>query len=366
MTVILTQVVVISGISGILALLLSIANRTIGDYGEKKMTINNEKEYIIDAGDSLLATLVSEEIFIPSACGGKGSCGYCKVHVTEGGGQFLPTESGYVNEKEQAEGVRLSCQLKVKEDIKIEIPEELFNVKQYDYQVTKLDTVTPKIKHLRLELPKDKEINFKPGQYIQILTPTYKGSDEEVYRAYSIASAPSDNRAVELFIGYVPEGVCTTYIHQHLKLNDQLTMVGPFGDFYYQHNDREMVMVAVGTGMAPIMSILKYMEEEKIDRKVTFYFGARSGEDLYMMDVLKEMEKSMPNFELKCCLSRPKDEDNWQEDQGRVTDLIETYITDASDKEAYLCGSPKVIDSVVEKLRAKGMPEEHIYYDKFE
>jgi len=291
MTTIITQVVVISGISGVLALLLSIANRTIGDYGEKKLIINDEKEYTVDGGDTLLSTLVSEEIFIPSACGGKGSCGYCKVHVKEGGGQFLPTESGYVTPEEEAEGVRLSCQLKVKEDIHIEIPEELFNVKQYDYQVTKLDLVTPKIKHLRLELPKDKEINFKPGQYIQILTPTYKGNDEEVYRAYSIASAPSDNQAVELFIGYIPEGICTTFVHQHLKINDHLTVVGPFGDFYYHQNDREMIMVGVGTGMAPIMSILKHMYEEKIERKVTFYFGARSGEDLYMMNVLKQMEK---------------------------------------------------------------------------
>jgi len=366
MTVILTQVVVISGISGILALLLSIANRTIGDYGEMQLVINDEKEYTVDGGDTLLSTLVSEEIFIPSACGGKGSCGYCKVHVTEGGGQFLPTEAGYVTPDEQADGVRLSCQLKVKENIKIDIPEELFNVKQYDYLVTKLDNVTPKIRHLRLELPKEKEINFKPGQYIQILTPTYKDSDEEVYRAYSIASAPSDNHAVELFIGYIPEGICTTYIHQYLTLNDKLTVVGPFGDFYYHQNDREMIMVGVGTGMAPIMSILKFMHEEKIDRKVTFFFGARSGEDLYMMDVLKQMEKAMPNFELKCCLSRPKEEDAWTEDVGRVTDLIDTYVTEGENKEAYLCGSPKVIDAVVEKLFAKGLPEEHIYYDKFE
>ncbi len=160
MTVILTQVVVISGISGVLALLLSLANRTIGDYGEKQLTINNEKEYTVDGGDTLLSTLVSEEIFIPSACGGKGSCGYCKVHVKEGGGQFLPTEAGYVTPEEQAEGVRLSCQLKVKEDIKIEIPEELFNVKQYDYTVTKLETVTPKIKHVRLELLRTRKLSL--------------------------------------------------------------------------------------------------------------------------------------------------------------------------------------------------------------
>ncbi len=366
MEVIITQVLVVSGISGVLALLLSIANRTIANYGEKKLTINDEKQYTVDGGDTLLSTLISEEIFIPSACGGKGSCGYCKVHVQDGGGQFLPTEAGYVTPEEQKEGVRLSCQVKVKEDIRIEIPEELFNVRQYDYTVEKLDLVTPKIKHLRLTLPEDKEISFKPGQYIQILAPTYPGNDEEVYRAYSIASAPSDKKAIELFIGYVPEGICTTYIHQHLKLNDRLTIVGPFGDFYYHQNDREMYMVAVGTGMAPIMSILKHMRDEKVNRKVTFFFGARSGDDLYMMDVLKDIEKSLPNFTLKCCLSRPKEEDNWSGEKGRVTDLIDKYVENAAESEAYLCGSPKVIDSVVEKLHAKGMPEAHIYYDKFE
>ncbi len=365
-TSIFAQVAIISGISGGLALLLSIANRTIANYGEKKMVINEEKEYTVEGGDTLLSTLVSEEIFIPSACGGKGSCGYCKVHVHEGGGQFLPTEAGYVTPEEQAEGVRLSCQLKVKEDIHIQIPEELFNVKQYDYNVALLKDVTPKIKHLRLELPADKEIQFKPGQYIQILTPTYKGNDEEVYRAYSIASAPSDPHAVELFIGYVPEGVCTTYVHQHLKEKDKLTIVGPFGDFYYQHSNREMVMVAVGTGMAPIMSILKHMADEKIDRKCTFFFGARTSEDLYMMDELAALEKQLPNFKLVPVLSRPSEEDQWTGDVGRVTNLIQKYIDNADNKEAYLCGSPKMIDSVVVELEAKGFTEGTIFYDKFE
>ncbi len=363
---IMTQVLVVSGISGLLALLLSIANRTIANYGEQKLVINDEKEYSVEGGDTLLSTLISEEIFIPSACGGKGSCGYCKVHVSAGGGQFLPTEAGYVTPEEQEEGVRLSCQVKVKEEIHIRIPEELFNVRQYDYLVTKLNLVTPKILHLRLELTDDKEIEFKPGQYIQILAPMYPGNDEDVYRAYSIASAPSDKKAIELFIGYVPEGVATTYVHQHLRLDDRLTVIGPFGDFYYHHNDRDMYMVAVGTGMAPIMSILKYMRDEKIDRKVTFFFGARSGDDLYMMDTLKALEGEIPNFKLVCCLSRPRDEDQWAGDEGRVTDLIEKYVEDASTAEAYLCGSPKVIDAVVDRLSEKGMPEEHIYYDKFE
>jgi Na+-transporting NADH:ubiquinone oxidoreductase subunit F len=260
---IVTTVVAISGITGFLALLLSIANRTIANYGEKKLVINEEKEYIIEGGDNLLSTLNEQDIFIPSACGGKGSCGYCKVKVIEGGGQFLATEKGYVTETERLEGIRLSCQLRVKEDIKIEIPEELFNVKQYEYTVTILEDLTDKIKRVRLELPESLEINYKPGQYIQILTPVYDGN-EEVYRAYSITTPPSSKRAIELFIGYVPNGICTTYIHKYLKVNDKLNVVGPFGDFYYREGDKEMVLVAIGTGMAPIMGILRYINKNRI------------------------------------------------------------------------------------------------------
>ncbi len=359
-------VLTISGITGVLALLLSIANRTIANYGEKKITINKEKELTVDGGDTLLSALVEQKIFIPSACGGKGSCGYCKVTVKEGGGTILPTELGYVSPAEQKEGVRLSCQLKVKEDLQIEIPEELFSVKQFDYHVAFLRDVTPTIKHLRLELPEKEEISFKPGQYIQLLAPKYKGNPEEVYRAYSIASSPSDTKAVELYIGYVKNGVATTYVHNHIKEGATVRLVGPYGDFYYQDGDREMVMVAIGTGMAPIMSILKYMRDEKIDRKVTFYFGARTREDLYEMDTLAQLQAEMPNFRLITCLSRPTESCNWEGEQGRVTDMLDKFLTEGEKKEAYLCGSPVMIDSVIEALKAKGMPESQIFYDKFE
>ncbi len=359
-------VLTISGITGVLALLLSIANRTIANYGEKNILINKDKAIVVDGGDTLLSALVEQKIFIPSACGGKGSCGYCKVTVIEGGGEILPTELGYVTPPEREQGVRLSCQMKVKEDLQIEIPEELFSVKQFDYHVAFLKDVTPTIKHLRLELPDNEEITFKPGQYIQLLAPKYKGNDEEVYRAYSIASSPTDTKAVELYIGYVKDGVATTFVHNHLKQGSTVTLVGPYGDFYYQNTDREMVMVAIGTGMAPIMSILKFMRDEKIDRKVTFYFGARTSEDLYEMETLKALEADMPNFRLITCLSKPTEACNWSGETGRVTDLLEKYLVDGESKEAYLCGSPVMIDSVTPILKAKGIPEAHIHYDKFE
>jgi len=372
MITILKTVLIISAITGSLAYLLSLANKTIANYGDKKMIINDEKEYIVNGGDTLLTALLEEEIYIPSACGGKGSCGYCKVKVVEGGGRFLPTEHGYVSDQEQKNGVRLSCQLKVKEDIKIEIDEELFNVKQYDYDIEFMKDVTPKIKHIRANIPEGETISFKPGQYIQILAPKYKGlkgdisNKEEVYRAYSIASSPTDNTSLEVFIGYIPGGICTTYIHKHLKQEDQLTIVGPYGDFYYQEGDRPMVMVAIGTGMAPIMSILLYMRDHKIDRECTFYFGARTREDLYMMEELQQLEKDLPRFKLITCLSKPTEACNWQGDKGRVTNLIEKYLDNGPECEAYLCGSPVMIDSVTPLLKEKGIPEDQIYYDSFE
>lgn len=363
---ILTTVATISGITGLLALMLSVANKTIANYGEKKLTINNEKEYIVEGGDNLLSTLIEQDIFIPSACGGKGSCGYCKVKVLEGGGQFLATEKGYVTEEEQKNGVRLSCQCKVKEDIKIEIPEELFNVKQYDYNVTIIEDLTDKIKRVRLELPEGIELSYKPGQYVQILTPVYKGNDEEVYRAYSITTPPSSKNAIELFIGYIPDGICTTYIHKFLKVGDKLTVVGPFGDFQYRQSEKEMLLVAIGTGMSPIMSILRYMNENKINQKATFFFGARTRSDMFMMDELSNLEEFMPDFKLVTCLSRPTETCNWTGEVGRVNNLIEKYVESGENKEAYLCGSPGMVDSVMPILINKGLKTEDILYDKFE
>lgn len=359
-------VLTISGITGLLALLLSIANKTIANYGEKKILINETKELTVEGGDTLLSALVEQKVFIPSACGGKGSCGYCKVVVLEGGGEILATELGYVTPEEREQSVRLACQCKVRTDMKIEIPEELFSVQQYDYQIEFIKDVTPTIKHLRLALPAGEEISFKAGQYVQILAPLYKGNDEEVYRAYSVASSPTDSKAVELYIGYVKDGKATTYVHNFLKPNSKLTVVGPYGEFFYRDGEREMVMVAIGTGMAPIMSILKFMRANDIQRKVTFYFGARTAEDLFEMETLEQLQKEMPNFKLIVSLSKPAEKDNWTGEVGRVTDMIKKHFADGSQAEAYLCGSPVMVDSVIPLLMEKGIPEERIYYDKFD
>lgn len=365
MTSITLTVIAMSSISGVLALLLSLANKTIANYGEKEITINGDKNITVDGGDPLLATLVDQKIFIPSACGGKGSCGYCKVKVTSGGGQFLPTEMGYITKEEREEGIRLACQLKVKDNMHIEIPEELFSVRQMSCKVEFLKTVTPTIKHLRVALPSDADFSFKPGQYIQILAPKYKGNDEEVYRAYSIASSPEDHEGIELYIGLVKGGIATTFVHEYLKEGQPLTVIGPYGDFFYHDNDKDMVLVAIGTGMSPIMSILKFMKANKIKRKATFYFGARTRDDLYEIDMLNVLKTDIPNLEIITCLSRPTEACHWDGEVGRVTDLIKKYLENAENAEAYLCGSPVMIDSVIPLLKDKGMPEDAIFYDKF-
>ena len=347
------------------AILLTVADRTINNYGIVKLTINEEKDIDVKGGSSLLTTLIDEKIFVPSACGGKGTCGYCKVKVHDGGGPVLATERPFMSQKELENDTRLSCQCKVKEDIKIEIPEELFNVKEFDVDVVEIEDLTDVIKRLRFKLPEGEEFNFKAGQYVQLKAPLYKGNDEEVYRAYSIASSPNLKGHFDLIIGYVPEGIATTYVHHHLNVGDVVNVNGPFGDFYYRDGEREMVMVAVGTGVAPILSILNYMRENNIQRKATFYFGAKTPDDLFMLDYFAELEEQMYDFKFVPTLSRTTEEDKWEGATGRVNNSIDKYLEDSGNKEAYLCGSEKMIASVVESLNSKGIPKELIFFDEF-
>jgi len=328
----------LTGISAIFALLLTIADRTVGDYGEVQITINDDKEFMIEGGDPLLSSLIDEKIFIPSACGGKGTCGYCKVQIFEGGGPVLQTELPFLTEEEVKDSVRLSCQCKVKQDIKIGIPEELFNIKEFDSTVESIVDLTEIIKLIRVKLPEGEEIKFKPGQYIQLKAPLYEGNVEEVYRAYSIASSPSEKEYVDLVIGYVPEGIATTYVHHYLNEDDIVNINGPYGDFYYQDGDRDMLLVAVGTGVAPILSILKHMDENNIERKATFYFGAKTPGDLFMIDYFKELEERVYDFEFVPCLSRVTEEHNWDGFKGRVNNAIDEFVREDDDAERSCAG----------------------------
>jgi Na+-transporting NADH:ubiquinone oxidoreductase subunit F len=362
----LTSVGIISAVAVFLALLMVIADATIGNYGEVTIQVNSgARELVVAGGQPLLKALVGEGIFIPSACGGRGSCGLCKVKVEEGGGQLLPTELPWLSEEEKKNNIRLSCQFKVKNDLSIRIPDELFRVKQFRTVVESIRDLTHDIKEVRLKLIDPPEIEPTAGQFVQFQVPEYELTDEPVYRAYSMASVPSDKNHIELEIRLVPNGICTTYVHSYLKEGDEVLVNGPYGDFFLRDTDRDIVCIAGGSGMAPLKSILLDMAEKGSKRKATYFFGARSAKDLFLLDEMRELEKQLENFTFMPALSEPEESDNWTGEVGLITDVVAKYVKDGSQKEAYLCGSPGMIDACVKVLTKCGVPEERIYYDKF-
>lgn len=363
----LVSVGIISAIALFLALLMVIADATIGNYGIMKIDINNgSREIEVEGGQSLLKALMDEGIFIPSACGGRGSCGLCKVQVLEGAGQYLPTELPWISPEEQKENIRLSCQCKVKNNLKIVIPEELFSVRQFDTVVDSIRDLTYDIKEIRLKVaPGQEPLEAKAGQFIQFEVPAYEDYKEDVYRAYSMANPPSDHGFVELQVRLVPHGVCTTYVHQYLKVGDEVSINGPYGDFYLRDSERDIICIAGGSGMAPIKAILMDMADRGIERKTTYFFGARSRRDLFMVDEMQALEQTMPNFTFIPALSQPTSEDQWEGEQGIITDVVRKHLSNASNCEAYMCGSPGMIDACAKVLLELGLDEEHIYYDKF-
>ncbi|MFP4475179.1 MAG: NADH:ubiquinone reductase (Na(+)-transporting) subunit F [Desulfatibacillaceae bacterium] len=368
MTSFIWGLLAMSGLTASLAALLEIANMYIADYGEVHVDINDgDKEFDATGGGKLLTTLQDQGIFVPSACGGRGSCGLCKVRVKEGGGPLLPTETPYLEDEEIERNVRLSCQLKVRENIRIEIPEELFYIKEFLAKVDSLRDLTHNIREVNLKLVEPNEIKFKPGQFVQFEAPQYPGSPEPVYRAYSLASPASDTGRITLVITKVPDGICTTFVHEHLKEGDEVTINGPYGDFYLRDSDAEMIMVATGSGLAPLMSILYQMRDEDIKRKATLYFGVRTRGDLFYTEELKKLEEQLHDFTFVPVLSQPGEDTDWDGATGLVTQPINEHLKDGDNdkREAYLCGNPLMIESAVELFDNNGITEERIFYDKF-
>jgi Na+-transporting NADH:ubiquinone oxidoreductase subunit F len=356
----------LSMIGALLALFLEIADRYIANYGESRIVVNNEKDLVVKGGSPLLFSLAEKEIFVPSACGGRGTCAYCKVKVLEGGGPVLPTERPYLNPEEIHANVRLSCQVKVRDDLKIEIPEEIFSIKQFKVKVARIQALTPEIKGLRLQILSPEEgMTFEPGQYVQLEVPKYEKTKQPEYRAYSISSCSEERHVVELLITRVPEGAVSTYVHDYLKVGEELMMNGPYGDFYLRDSDRDILMIATGSGLAPIKSMLHKIEKERIERKTMFFFGEKKREDLLYYDLLKGMEQSLTSFTYIPTLSRVTEEDQWEGEKGRVTDLVEKCVPENASIDAYICGSPAMVESSAEALKKKGMPEDRIFYDKF-
>lgn len=365
----MAAVFIISSVGALLALLLVFAERVITNYGEVTIDVNEgTKKISIRGGATLLETLTEQKLFIPSACGGRGTCGYCKVKVLKGAGPFLATEEGFIDSTERTQGMRLSCQVKVRNDIKIEIPEELLTIREYQTTCEKITDLTYDIKQFNLKLIETQNMNYKPGQYVQVLAPAYEKSNDEVYRAYSISSNPANTSRLELIIRRVPNGICTTYLFDYLKQGNKLRVNGPYGHFYLRDTQAPIIFIAGGSGIAPIKCMLHHMKNTENKRKAIFFFGVRTTKDLFLVDEMKDFEKSLHDFTYVPVLSQPEEDAHWKGTTGWVTTASAEYLkkqSDAKDYEAYLCGSPGMIDAAIKVLLEAGIPEERHYYDKF-
>ncbi|MCD6182351.1 MAG: 2Fe-2S iron-sulfur cluster binding domain-containing protein [Candidatus Cloacimonetes bacterium] len=364
-TTILTTIAIVGGMAGFLALLLVVAEMFFANYGEVIIDINGKRKLKVKGGSSLLSTLNENKIYLASACGGRGSCGFCKCKVRSGGGPLLPTEKPFLSPDEIKDNVRLSCQVKVKEDIAIIIPEEIFNVRQFAGVVSKIEDHTYDIKELTIQLTQPTEINFKAGQYVQLQSPRYGKIKQKVSRAYSISSSPDHTDYIQLIIRRVPDGICTTWVHDFLKEGDEVSFTGPFGDFFIQDTRADMLFVAGGSGKAPIKAMLEYLDARNSTRRMGYFFGARSRKDLYLDDLFATWEKSMRNFAYYPVLSQPTEQCEWDGRCGYVMPYFDEFIQDVNNTEAYLCGSPGMIAAVVKYLVSKGIPKEKIYFDSF-
>jgi Na+-transporting NADH:ubiquinone oxidoreductase subunit F len=360
--IILTSAGVIGGIAVVLGLLLALADKFLADYGPVTLTLNGDKELTVKGGNSLLYTLFQKKYFIPSACGGKGTCAYCKLVVTDGGGPYLPTERIVLTEEEVARNVRLSCQVKVRQDMRVEIPSEYFEIGEYEAVLEKTELVTPVIKELTFRLVNPSQMKFKAGQYVQVQAPDPE-TGEAVYRAYSMSSLPEKRETVSFNVRLEEGGVASTHLHG-LKEGDPVKFSGPYGEFLYSRSGRNAVCLATGVGLAPFRSLIPDILAGDPEVEVFLYFGARVKGDLYGEADIEEWSKN-EKFHYVPVLSAEEEKD-WGGEWGRM-DLVffGKYFEGHKEDEYYLCGAPFVVNSLTAQLVEKGVPESRIHFDKF-
>jgi len=348
----------------VLSAWLMISERFLVNYGICKLDINaGEKPLEVNGGQTLLASLYANDIFIPSACGGKGTCGFCKITVTEGGGPVLPTETPYLTRKEVRSGLRLACQVKIREDIYVRIPEELLNIKMFSATVESTVDLTYDIKEIRFKLIEPDEISFGFGQYVQIQAPSPEGP---VFRAYSISSPIYDKNIVELSVRLIPGGVASTYLH-NLQVGDPVNFTGPYGDFILNEDPSvELVCVGGGVGMAPMNNIIYSIYDRWPNKPCWLFFGCRTTRDIFYLKKFQELSKKYPAFHVVYALSDQLGEDEkWDGETGFVHLSVDKHLSDSVPRQAFLCGPPLMIDAVTKVLLGKGLSNEQIFFDDF-
>lgn len=406
LTTVITGTVIFTGSILALVALIQLSRAALVNTGDVNIVINGDEKnpLRVPAGSTLLSALAAKSVYLPSACGGGGTCAMCKCQVLEGGGDILPTETSLISRGEQKEHWRLSCQVKIRQNLRIHVPEEIFNIQKWECTVRSNHNVATFIKELILELPKGENLNFTAGGYIQIYIPPYQlrykdfiiekeyhpdwdtfklwdlkaSNDEEIFRAYSMANHPAEGNIVMLNVRIatppprtegIPPGKASSYIF-NLKPGDKVTISGPYGEFFAKETDREMVYIGGGAGMAPMRShLFDLFHTRKTSRKVSFWYGARSLRENFYEDEFREIEKNFPNFKYNLALSAPLPEDNWTGPTGFIHQvLLDNYLKDHPDPgeiEYYLCGPPMMIDAVQRMLDDLGVEKEMIAFDSF-
>jgi len=408
--VVIASIVIFLIITLLLVGLLLYAKTKLTPSGTVTIDINNgEKKLEVNAGNSLLSTLAEQKVYLPSACGGKGSCGMCKCQVINGGGTILPTEVGFFSRKQQANNWRLGCQVKVKENLGILLPPEVLGVKKWECTVVSNRNVATFIKEFVVKLPEGEKLNFRSGGYIQIDVPKcsvdYKNisvepefkpdwdkmhlfdlkmvNPEPTFRAYSMANHPAEGNIVMLNVriatppfdrakgGMMPvnPGICSSYIYS-LKPGDKVTVSGPYGEFFIKDTENEIVFIGGGAGMAPMRShIFHLFKTLKTKRKVSFWYGARSKREIFYESDFEEIAKENPNFSFHIALSDALPEDKWTGSKGFIHQvLFDEYLKNhpaPEDVEYYLCGPPMMTSSAIKMLDNLGVQPENIMYDNF-
>ena len=411
-----TSTIVVIGISILvflvvillLVLILLYARKKLVPQGDVKLQVN-DREMIVSPGNNVMATLSSNEIFLPSACGGQGTCGECKCQILEGGGSILPTETGFFTRKEQQNNWRLGCQVKIREDMVIKLPEEVLGIKKWECEVVSNKNVATFIKEFVVKLPEGEKIDFRPGEYVQIDVPKFKISfkemeieeefrdewdkfnmwdletknSEETMRAYSMANYPAEGNIIMLNIRIatppwdrkknkfmnVPPGICSSYIFTR-KPGDKVMLSGPYGEFHIKDSDNEMIYIGGGAGMAPLRShIFHLFKTLKTDRKVSYWYGARSRREIFYEDEFRKIEEEFPNFTFNLALSEPLPEDKWDGYTGFIHQVLYdehlSKMDEPEEIEYYLCGPPLMNDAVNKLLWELGIPDENIAFDDF-
>jgi Na+-transporting NADH:ubiquinone oxidoreductase subunit F len=410
-TILITVLVFFTVIALLVVLLLS-AKAKLAPSGPVKILINGEKEIEVESGSTLLTTLGANKIFLPSACGGGGTCAMCKCQVEEGGGEILPTEKPYFTRKEAQDNWRLGCQVKVKNNMKIHVPEEIFGIKKWECEVVSNDNVATFIKEFVVRLPEGEILHFESGGYIQIDVPPvtvdfktdlYKVDEEyredydkfkiwdlkmvnpePIFRAYSMANHPAEGNIIMLNIRIatppwdraksawmnVNPGICSSYVWSR-KPGDKVTISGPYGEFHIKPTKNEMVYIGGGAGMAPLRSHIFHLfhTEKTRDRKVSFWYGGRSKRELFYTEDFRKIEKDFDNFTYNIALSEPLAEDNWDGYKGFIHQVVlENYLSkhpEPEEIEYYLCGPPMMNAAVFKMLDDLGVPPEKIAFDDF-